>query len=101
MPWSTHGSFTTIKANSSVWWHWTFTGAQFVGPIAVIPNIYATDDEYGDNFGTLSVGDLQVTATSGNASEPGALWPVSFEYHFQITNNDPNPIAFNVAIGTF
>jgi hypothetical protein len=101
MPWNTSGPFTTIKAKSTLNWRTVFSGSAFIGPIVVVPNIYASNDEYGDNFGTLSVADLSVSATAGNASEPDALWPVSFAYHYTITNNDSNPIVFNVAIGTF
>ena len=101
MAWSVHGTLTTLKAKTPSFWSWHFSGSAFVGPIAVVPNIYADNNNFGDNFGTMGVSDVKVSAASGNPSEPGALWPVSFTYHFTITNDSPNSLVYNVAIGTF
>jgi|GEM_PF-3067289 len=101
MGWSVLGKFTTIKAKKSLSWHYFHSGSQFVGPIVVVANIYADNNAYGNNFGTMTVSDLKVSATEGNPAEPGALWPVSFEYFFTVTNDTSNPLVFNVAVGTF
>ena len=101
MGWSASGSFTTAAATQPLYWTTVFNDATFVGPIAVVANIYADNNIYGNNFGTMTVSDLKVSATQGNPAEPGALWPVSFEYFFTITNDTSNPLVFNVAVGTF
>ena len=101
MGWNTMGPFTTINAKKKAYWHTTFKDALFVGPIAVVANIFASNSDYGDNFGKLTVGDLAVEAIEGNSNEPGALWPVSFKYTYTITNDDASPLVFNVAVGTF
>ncbi len=97
MSWSPQGSYTTAAANQALFWHTTFQGANFVGPIAVAAN-FAGGDE---NFGKLTAGDVTVSATEGNPSEPDAYYPVSFEYFYTITNDSPWPLMYNVAIGTF
>jgi len=101
MGWNVVGKFATIKANKSSHWHYIPTGSAFVGPIAVVPNIYAANNAHGNNFGTMTVSNIKISAIEGNSAEPGAFWPVSFKYFFTLTNDSSNPLVYNAAIGTF
>jgi len=97
MGWQLSGNFTTAAANATLYWWTVFNGSAFVGPLTVAPN-FAGGDE---NFGQLTVGDMTVEATEGNAAEPNAYYPVSFTYEYPITNDSPWPLSYNVALGTF
>jgi hypothetical protein len=97
MGWFSSGSFTTAAANQPLYWHTTFQYAAFAGPISIVPNFGVGDE----NFGKLTTGDITVSAAEGNASEPNADYPVSFEYFYTITNDSPWPLVYNIAIGTF
>jgi hypothetical protein len=97
MGWSESGNFATASANQPLYWQTVFQGAGFVGPIAIAPEFEGGNE----NFGKLTVGDISVSASEGNSSEPNAYYPVSFAYLYTITNDSPWPLAYNVAIGTF
>jgi hypothetical protein len=96
MNWSVNGSFTTAAANETLNWTTVYPNAEFVGPIVVAGNV----DANGENFGQLTPGSVSVEATYGNPNSQ-AYNPISYQYNYSISNDNPFPISYNIAIGVF
>jgi hypothetical protein len=94
------GPLTTVAPNQALSWTTTFPGANFVGPIAVCADIPAIRGPNGNNInpGAASSGDVTVSAAIGSSGMENS---VVFGYSYTITNVNPFPLMYQIAIGRF